>query len=321
MATALDGAPTTTAPKGRFGSLDMLRGIALLAMASYHFSWDLEYFGYLEPGTVSHGLFKDYARLIAGTFILLAGLGLVLAHRNGIRWPGFWRRFAMIAAAAAAISIATYFIFPDAWIFFGILHSIAAMSLIGLLFLRLPSLLLFVLSAASLAAPYYLKTPALDAWYFWWTGLQTVVPHSNDYVPLFPWLGPFLAGIGIGKLVVAFGVPEPLRRPAGRRNVLAFAGRHSLSFYLLHQPVLIGVAYILSLVVPPAAADPVVGYVNSCQASCEANNDAKFCQAFCGCTVNRMLEQNLFTEFTTGKIDAKDQRIATIANECSLVQE
>lgn len=53
-----DAAANENRRKGRIGGLDTLRGLALLAMASYHFTWNLEYFGYLEPGTATTGLWK-----------------------------------------------------------------------------------------------------------------------------------------------------------------------------------------------------------------------------------------------------------------------
>ena len=123
----------------RIGLLDTLRGIALLAMASYHGTWDFEFFGYLQPGTAETGLLKIYARVIASTFLFMAGFSLVLANMPAIRWPSYGKRLGMIVAAAIAISIVTFVGMPDEWIFFGILHCIAAASLIGLLFLRLPA--------------------------------------------------------------------------------------------------------------------------------------------------------------------------------------
>ena len=69
--------------KGRIGGLDTLRGLALIAMASYHFTWNLEYFGYLEPGTATTGLWKLYARGIATSFLFLAGFSLVFHQRQG----------------------------------------------------------------------------------------------------------------------------------------------------------------------------------------------------------------------------------------------
>src|SRR5690606_25902897 len=107
-------------------------------MASYHFTWDLEFFGYLEPGTATQGWWRFYARAIASSFLFLAGVSLVLAHYPSIRWQAFWKRFAIVAGAAAAISIATLIAIPGEWIHFGILHGIAAGSLVGIAFLRLP---------------------------------------------------------------------------------------------------------------------------------------------------------------------------------------
>ncbi|TGR73602.1 DUF1624 domain-containing protein, partial [Mesorhizobium sp. M2D.F.Ca.ET.223.01.1.1] len=118
--------PVQDAPKqGRIAAFDILRGVALIAMASYHFTWDLENFGYTAPALTAFGWWKFYARCIASTFLFLVGVSLFLAHGRKIRWPGFWKRLAMVAVAAAAISAVTYFVTPDGFIFFGILHEIA----------------------------------------------------------------------------------------------------------------------------------------------------------------------------------------------------
>ena len=129
----------TLAPpaKSRLGRLDVLRGIALIAMATYHTGWDFEFFGYMEPGTTGHGAWKLYARIIASTFLVLVGFSLVLAHRNGIRWRSFGIRLLQIVAASLAITLVTRYITPDSFVFFGILHEIAAASVLGLLFRRL----------------------------------------------------------------------------------------------------------------------------------------------------------------------------------------
>jgi hypothetical protein len=122
-------APNSAVP--RIAGLDVARGLALIAMATYHFCWDLELFGFLAPGTVNGGILKLYARSIATSFLFLVGFSLVLATTNGIRWHAYFRRLAMIVGAAAIISVATWFATPNEWIFFGILHSIALFSIVG----------------------------------------------------------------------------------------------------------------------------------------------------------------------------------------------
>ena len=234
-------APVQDQPK-RIVAIDVVRGIALIAMASYHFTWDLEFFGYTDPGLTAFGWWKIYARCIASTFLFLVGVSLYLAHGRRIRWNGFWKRFAMVAGAAIAISVVTRIATPDGFIFFGILHEIALASLLGLLFLRLPALLTLVVAALVIAAPVYLRLEAFDHPWLWWVGLSATSPRSNDYVPLFPWFGAVLLGIAAAKLASASGVRARLASftPGRWANPLVFIGRHSLAFYLIHQPLLIG---------------------------------------------------------------------------------
>ncbi len=106
--------------------LDFSRAVALLAMLVFHFARDLEIFGFLPPGTTAAGGWAIFARLIAGSFIFLSGVSLVVAHSAGFQPKNWARRLAIISGAALLVTIATYAIFPDRYIYFGILHCIAA---------------------------------------------------------------------------------------------------------------------------------------------------------------------------------------------------
>ncbi|MEO0637396.1 MAG: heparan-alpha-glucosaminide N-acetyltransferase domain-containing protein, partial [Pseudomonadota bacterium] len=46
--------------RSRIGIVDTARGLALLAMAHFHFVFDLEMFGYVEPGTAASFPWKPY---------------------------------------------------------------------------------------------------------------------------------------------------------------------------------------------------------------------------------------------------------------------
>lgn len=312
--------PDTHLRRPRLPALDAARGLALIAMATYHFSWDLEFFGYLAPGTSTQGFLRIYARLIASTFLFLAGFSLVLAQYPTLRLQPFLRRLAVIVAAALAISVATYWFTPDSWIFFGILHAIALSSLIGLLFLKAPPLVTLVAAAVSFALPSLLRSPSFDAWYFWFLGLSETLPRSNDYVPLLPWIGALLTGIAMARFLVDGNrLGWIARLPAGPAW-LRWGGRHSLTVYLLHQPVLIAGLYLASFVVPAPAVDPVASYIGSCEASCaEQGNEAGLCQRFCSCTLERLQAENLFEPLQSGAIlGDQDARIQTLAEECTL---
>jgi len=231
----------STTVSARIAALDLARSAALLGMAVYHFSYDLQMFGYLAPGTVTSGGWGVFARLVAGSFIAIAGISLVLAHRGGLRPGAYLRRLAVIGAAAALVSLATFFAFPGNFIFFGILHSIFVSSVIGVLFLHAPWLLTAGAGVAVLVLPRFLQIPALDDGPFQWLGLSGHRP-SLDFEPVFPWAGPFLLGMAAAQLAGLRGwLDRPRRAPGTVVRRLAWPGRHSLAVYLLHQPVLVSV--------------------------------------------------------------------------------
>lgn len=310
---------TPVGPK-RIVIVDVARGVALLAMASYHFTWDLEFFGYAEPGLTAYGGWKIYARCIASTFLFLVGVSLILAHGGGIRWNGFWKRLAMVAGAALAITAVTLIAVPDGFIFFGILHQIALASVLGLLFLRLPALLTGLIAVLVIAAPFYLRAAVFDHPALWWVGLSTVNPRSNDYVPLFPWFGAVLAGIALTKIASASGILAWMAglHPGRWTRPLVLIGRHSLAFYLIHQPVLIACVWLFSQIMPAPTEPLQTGFLKSCQRSCEQTRDTPFCTTYCVC----MLDQ-LESEDALQRLYGNDQspelkaRVADLAAMCT----
>lgn len=303
---------------GRVPAIDIARGIALIAMTIYHFSWDLELFGWLARGTLFQTQWVLFARVIATTFLFLAGVSLVLAHAEGIRWRPFWKRFAMVAAAAALISVATWLAFPDTFIFFGILHAIALFSLIGLAFLALPWQVTALAALLILGLGEPLRSAAFDHPALWWIGLAPTDPPSNDYVPLFPWLSATLLGIAAGHLGNRRGWLVRLRgKGDGERldQTLGFLGRNSLVYYLLHQPVLIALVWAVTTIAPP---DRTTEFLSGCVASCTENADPLYCEAFCACTADGLKQAELFTPFFAGQIDlGTNAQAQDIIEQCS----
>jgi uncharacterized membrane protein len=279
----------TSSPISRIDGLDVARGIALIAMASFHFSWDLELFGFFEPGTASGGFLKYYARGIATSFLFIVGFSLVLATLNGVKWRSFLKRLTQVGAAALVISIATYYTVPDGWIFFGILHHITVASLIGLIFIRMHWAFALLAAAIAFALP-YLGWIVIKAEWLSFLGLFSTSPSSNDFVPLFPWLAASLTGIAAAKIAVAnnwiekLGTPKAINTPARQ---LKFLGQHSLLFYILHQPVLIGLVWLASQIIP--TTPNTAAFQTECKAVCGQQFTKNQCLIYCNCFENELV--------------------------------
>jgi uncharacterized membrane protein len=233
----------------RYDRLDALRGVAIVWMAVFHFCFDLNYFGYFAPR--QHFQLDPFwwvqRSCIVTLFLLCAGMGQGVALHAGQGWPRFWRRWAQVAGCAVLVSVGSATMFPTSWISFGVLHGIAAMLLI--VRLLAPPLLargpagrvvLLVLAAVALALPRLVRHPFFDSRWTNWVGLVTRLPRTEDFVPVLPWLGVVLLGVLIAELLLRRWPRVLAGELPGAARPLAVLGTWSLSFYMLHQPVLIG---------------------------------------------------------------------------------
>ena len=295
----------------------MVRGAALAAMAVYHFSWDLGHFGFHDMDVAGDLGWRIFARLIAGTFLFLVGASLVLAHGEGMRWRAFWRRVAVVVVAAAAVSAVTWFVFPQYYVRFGILHHIALASILALPFLRLPLALVVASAALASVVPAMATGPAFGAPALVWLGLSPSPPPAADYVPLFPYFGLVLAGVASARLVR--GNPSAMqqlaRANAGQAGrIAAWAGRHSLAVYLIHQPVLFGLVYSAALAFPQPgriAAVDAETFLASCRSECDPDGGrAILCRSICACAADKIDARDLWPAVTQGSEDIAGRRAA-----------
>jgi uncharacterized membrane protein len=224
----------------------------------------LQHFGYLQANFHGDPFWTVQRAAIVSLFVFCAGLGQAVAVHQGQSWGRFWRRWWQIALCALAVSAGSWFMFPQAYIYFGILHGMAVMLILGRLLTALSAGRVWLMLLAgglalllpTLALPLHAQWPALEflntRWWNW-LGLISHKPITEDYAPLFPWLGVMCLGLACGQW--------QLRRPAGwlartplpsrgwaavPLRGLALLGRWSLSYYMLHQPILIGAFSLLA---------------------------------------------------------------------------
>lgn len=220
----------------RYQTVDALRGLAILLMVIYHFCYDLSYFK-LADFDFYHDPFWLHSRtFILSLFLVLVGISLWLAHAERIRPVKALKRAGIIAVNAALVSLATWVLFGERVVFFGVLHFIVVASLLGLLFVRhrWAALVagLWILGMNGYANSWF------DRPWHQWIGMMTHKPATEDYVPLVPWLGVVLTGIFVSKWVQVISRRQAM--PSAVLQPVAFLGRHSLLIYMLHQPLLIG---------------------------------------------------------------------------------
>ncbi|MCZ8044600.1 MAG: heparan-alpha-glucosaminide N-acetyltransferase [Beijerinckiaceae bacterium] len=320
--SSLSAAPAAApSPRLRLELVDCARGLALLAMFVFHFAYDLAYFGLIETDVPSDPAWRGFARLIAGSFLTLVGISLVLATRNGLNRSAFLKRLAMVAGAAMLVTLATYFAMPRSFIFFGILHHVALGSVLALPFLRLPVAAVATAAVAAFALPFLVAHPLLDQPALAWLGFSRAPIVTADFVPVVPWFGCVLSGVVLARLALPrlAGSRFAAWRPASLlARILAWGGRHSLLVYLVHQPVFIGALMLGLQLSPSPPASQERGFMLSCQSSCAAGPlGAEACERLCVCTADSLKREGLWAATLADRLDAAGRgRVSALALAC-----
>ena len=175
-------------------------------MITYHFCFDLQYFGVTRWDFYRDPAWLHARTLILSSFLLIAGVSLVLANRNTTSPAHFWRHVGTIGVCALVVSAASYAMFPASWIWFGVLHAIAVSLVLARPLVRRPALALAI-GVTVIAAGNLFSHVAFDSRALGWIGFMTAKPRTEDYVPLFPWTGVLLLGISAGHVLVRRQIP------------------------------------------------------------------------------------------------------------------
>jgi uncharacterized membrane protein len=239
----------------RFWEIDILRGIAILMMISYHVIFDLNYFGFTSTDLIALPvLFVLYP--IGTLFLLLVGISLTLSYarvkniltKNQLRIK-YLKRGSSIFGLGLIITLVTWVYPHDGYIVFGVLHCIGLSILLAYPFIRfrLPALLCGLL-CISIGIFLHVMISVDFPWLLW-LGFIPARFYTLDYFPLLPWLGVVLLGIFLGNMLYqnnnrTFAIKDHSRFIISR--AFCFLGRHSLIIYLLHQLVIVGILYLLS---------------------------------------------------------------------------
>ncbi len=235
----------------RIGWIDELRGLAIWAMIFYHIAFNIVDILRLPLPWLQAIMESRFLGVLHTLFVaVFLGLSGICSHFT--RRPLL--RAGKVALGAAAVTVVTYFVFPEQAIWFGVLHCLAIcmvlhaclgkyLKKISPLWGLAVSVLLFLVTYRlpdGFIFSYALPSSLYRGGWLTALGFPDRFFLSLDYVPLLPHIFLFLGGAFLGNM----------RLPRGRVHCrfLAFCGRHSLLIYLLHQPLIFGVFLLLEKV-------------------------------------------------------------------------
>ena len=233
--------------------LDELRGFCILLMVLYHGAYDLVYLFDIDIPIFHWPVLAVAQPVVAGIFVFIAGIASQYSHNNV-------RRGLLALGAGLVLTAFTWYWMREQMIIFGILHLIGSSILLFALLRPLLDRVLPLVGVVVCSLLYAAVRPVQEGWIGLF-GLHITLPKglygapgllllgmpaenflSFDYFPLLPWFFLFLAGAFAGVWFVQNDMPRWMYKPHARW--LATVGRHSLSIYLLHQPVLYGIFYL-----------------------------------------------------------------------------
>jgi uncharacterized membrane protein len=203
-------------------------------MVIFHFSYDLTVFSWANFNTSDDLEWKILRTVIVSCFLLAVGMSSYLAYQRPVNKKKLSKAVGKLFIVSLFITIASLFMYPSRWVYFGIIHFITVALPISVLFVRAPNIALFVGSGC--IASYWMGILNVDP--IWeWSVLHLGIPQlTMDLVSFFPWIGVVLMGV--------FVMHKKLFYIKLKSNIvskkLVFLGQHSLVIYLLHQPILYG---------------------------------------------------------------------------------
>ena len=174
--------------------------------------------------------------------LVIAGWMCTLS-RNNIK------RAAKYAAAALVVWIATTLVSVDDSVNFGSIFCMAACTAIVALARpvldRVPAAWGITICLIFFACTWSIPKAVYPIPYLAWLGFPDPDFVSGDYYPLIPFYFMYLAGFFAARTAQESNCEAPVWAYENPIPVLASLGRHALPFYLLHQPVILGVLELI----------------------------------------------------------------------------
>ena len=226
-------------------------------MIVFHLLYDLTHFGGYDLNLHS-GFWLYFARTTAAIFIFLVGVSLTISFSRAEKIQNsrqklflkYLKRGLSIFSWGLITTIVTWVFLRRGFVLFGILHFIGISIIMAYPFLKLRYWNLF-LGITFIALGIHLNNCTFGFPWLVWLGFIPDNFYTADYFPIFPWFGVVLIGLFFGNLLYSDYTRKFNLWDISNFNFIGLfcmLGRRSLMIYLIHQPILIILLYLLGIV-------------------------------------------------------------------------
>lgn len=224
----------------RVNEVDILRGMAIVLMVIFHFCYNLAAFDWLDISTNKDIEWRVFRAVIVSGFLLAVGMSSYLVYSKHVNLIKLSKTVVKLIAVALLLTVGSLFMYPNAWVYFGIIHFIAVALPISVIFARFPTVALII--GVTCLGAYHLDWISMRPIWLWSVEHLSIPRKTTDLVSFIPWISPVLIGIYLmHKSLFNIKISENVIS-----NKLAFLGRHSLAIYLIHQPIMYGAMLAIS---------------------------------------------------------------------------
>ncbi len=243
--------------KDRVFALDELRGVMLIAIVLYHLGYDIAMFTPISLDWFWGDTVSTLRYFAAGSLMFVSGISCSLSRSN-------LRRGLRIFGLGLVITVVSLLLMPSQMILFGVLHYFGVMIVLFALIRPVLDAISPIWGGVSCALLFYLTYTIPDGyaqflWYklpmpkllydlggLFWLGFPKAGFISSDYYPLLPWGWLLLLGGFVGIYCKRYGFPRwSVQR---RSTVLSVIGKNTMIIYLVHQPIILGVLFLLGAI-------------------------------------------------------------------------
>jgi len=223
----------------RIWEIDLLRTVAIILMIIFHTVVDLkDYYGYNIE--YLRGFWYYEGKLSAIIFIFVSGISSTFSRNN-------LKRGLRVFMWGMVLTGVTYFYNKEYYIKFGILHFLGiSMMLYHFVNTSIKEYYFryfFIFATLCIVIGNIFSYVTIRLPYLFAIGLTHREFSSMDYYPLLPWFGLFLYGALTGKKI--YEEPKSFFHTTYNCPIVSYISRHSLFIYLIHQPIILFILYII----------------------------------------------------------------------------